>query len=124
MLPKIKIDGCALCTQSNYLVYPTNVIWKNQQNEEETVGGLIVSRGTNETTPIEDSPPITGKPSSSAAGATAILSTIKHGITRSGVTGSIRSLSKVNKFGGFDCPGCAWPDPDDHPQQNFSNANQ
>jgi len=73
-----------------------------------------VSRETNETPPIEDTPPITGKPSSSAAGATAILSTIKHGITRSGVTGSISSLSKVNKFGGFDCPGCAWPDPDDH----------
>ena len=73
-----------------------------------------MSRETNETPPIEDTPPITGKPSSSAAGATAILSTIKHGITRSGVTGSISSLSKVNKFGGFDCPGCAWPDPDDH----------
>lgn len=73
-----------------------------------------MSRETIETPPIEDTPPITGKPSSSAAGATAILSTIKHGITRSGVTGSIRSLSKVNKFGGFDCPGCAWPDPDDH----------
>ena len=91
-----------------------HILWIYQQNEEEPVGGLIVSRGTNETTPIEDSPPITGKPSSSAAGATAILSTIKHGITRSGVTGSISSLSKVNKFGGFDCPGCAWPDPDDH----------
>ena len=73
-----------------------------------------MSRETNETPPIEDTPPITGKPSSSAAGATAILSTIKHGITRSGITGSISSLSKVNKFGGFDCPGCAWPDPDDH----------
>lgn len=73
-----------------------------------------MSRETNETPPIEDTPPITGKPSSSAAGATAILSTIKHGITRSGVTGTISSLSKVNKFGGFDCPGCAWPDPDDH----------
>ena len=73
-----------------------------------------MSRETIETPPIEETPPITGKPSSSAAGATAILSTIKHGITRSGVTGSISSLSKVNKFGGFDCPGCAWPDPDDH----------
>ena len=48
-----------------------------------------MSRETNETPPIEDTPPITGKPSSSAAGATAIISTIKHGITRSGVTGSI-----------------------------------
>ena len=30
--------------------------------------------------------------------------------------GAIRSLSnltRVNSFYGFDCPGCAWPDPDD-----------
>ena len=31
-----------------------------------------------------------------------------------GVINSISKLSKVNDFHGFDCPGCAWPDPDDH----------
>lgn len=71
-------------------------------------------RETFETTPHENSPPQTGKTSSSAAGATAILSTLKHGFSRSGISGSFSSFSKVNKFGGFDCPGCAWPDPDDH----------
>ena len=71
-------------------------------------------RETFETTPHENSPPQTGKTSSSAAGATAILSTLKHGLSRSGISGSFSSFSKVNKFGGFDCPGCAWPDPDDH----------
>lgn len=73
-----------------------------------------MGRETFETTPHENSPPQTGKTSSSAAGATAILSTFKHGFSRSGISGSISSFSKVNKFGGFDCPGCAWPDPDDH----------
>jgi len=73
-----------------------------------------VGRETIETTPHENSPPQTGKTSSSAAGATAILSTLKHGFSRSGISGSFSSFSKVNKFGGFDCPGCAWPDPDDH----------
>ena len=24
-----------------------------------------------------------------------------------------RLVSKMNQKGGFDCPGCAWPDPDD-----------
>src|SRR3546814_13443500 len=24
-----------------------------------------------------------------------------------------RALFKMNQFGGFDCPSCAWPDPDD-----------
>jgi len=73
-----------------------------------------VSRETIATPPLEDKPPVTGNTSSSAAGATAIISTIKHGISRSGISKSISSFSKVNKFGGFDCPGCAWPDPDDH----------
>lgn len=75
---------------------------------------FTVGRETFETTPHENSPPQTGKTSSSAAGATAILSTLKHGLSRSGISGSFSSFSKVNKFGGFDCPGCAWPDPDDH----------
>jgi len=73
-----------------------------------------VGRETFETTPLEESPPKTGQTSTSAAGATAILSTLKHGFSRSGISGSFSSFSKVNKFGGFDCPGCAWPDPDDH----------
>ena len=73
-----------------------------------------MSRETVETPPLEDRPPVTGETSSSAAGAPAIISTIKHGISRSGISNSISSFSKVNKFGGFDCPGCAWPDPDDH----------
>ena len=73
-----------------------------------------MSRETIATPPLEEKPPVTGNTSSSAAGATAIISTIKHGISRAGISKSISSLSKVNKFGGFDCPGCAWPDPDDH----------
>jgi molybdopterin-dependent oxidoreductase alpha subunit len=31
-----------------------------------------------------------------------------------GIINSIGKLSKVNDFQGFDCPGCAWPDPDSH----------
>ena len=73
-----------------------------------------MNRGTIETPPSEDNPPTIGKPSSVAAGIPAILSTIKHGFSKSGLIGSVSSFRKVNKFGGFDCPGCAWPDPDDH----------
>jgi hypothetical protein len=25
----------------------------------------------------------------------------------------MRALFKMNQMGGFDCPSCAWPDPDD-----------
>ena len=73
-----------------------------------------MSRGALETPPEENQPPQLGKPSNVAAGAPAIISTMKHGISKSGITGAISSLNRVNKFGGFDCPGCAWPDPDGH----------
>jgi molybdopterin-dependent oxidoreductase alpha subunit len=39
---------------------------------------------------------------------------MKYGIRNMGVINSITKLSKVNDFHGFDCPGCAWPDPDSH----------
>ncbi len=73
-----------------------------------------MSRGALETPPEENQPPQVGEPSNVAAGVPAIISTMKHGISKSGITGAISSLNRVNKFGGFDCPGCAWPDPDGH----------
>ena len=47
-----------------------------------------------------------------AAGIPAALSSMKHGITRMGVAKTVKSLMMVNQQKGFDCPGCAWPDPD------------
>lgn len=67
----------------------------------------------NATTPLEENPPKKGSQSKSAAGMPAIVSTAKHGFSKMGLIRSISSLTKVNKFTGFDCPGCAWPDPDD-----------
>jgi len=64
------------------------------------------------TTPMEEERPRKGTTSISAAGFPAILSTVKHGFSKMGVLASLSNLSSVNKFDGFDCPGCAWPDPD------------
>ena len=64
------------------------------------------------TTPMEEERPRKGTTSTSAAGFPAILSTVKHGFSKMGVLASLSNLSSVNKFEGFDCPGCAWPDPD------------
>lgn len=64
------------------------------------------------TTPMEEGQPRKGKTSKSAAGLPAILSTVKHSVSKMGVLASVSNLSSVNKFHGFDCPGCAWPDPD------------
>ena len=65
-------------------------------------------------TPLEEKPPKLSPPKDSAAGIPAVVSTMKYGLTNMGVINSISKLSKVNDFHGFDCPGCAWPDPDDH----------
>ena len=64
------------------------------------------------TTPLEETPPKKVAPKTSAAGFPAIISTAKHGLSKMGVMASLSNLSRVNKFNGFDCPGCAWPDPD------------
>ena len=65
-------------------------------------------------TPLEPEPPRLSKPKKSAAGIPAILSTAKYGLGNMGLISSIKKLAKVNDFDGFDCPGCAWPDPDNH----------
>ncbi len=46
-----------------------------------------------------------------AAGIPAATNSLKHGIKKMGVTKTIKTLTTVNQSGGFDCPGCAWPDP-------------
>ena len=68
----------------------------------------------NPLTPLENKPPNLSHPKNSAAGIPAVISTMKYGVRNMGVINSITKLSKVNDFHGFDCPGCAWPDPDSH----------
>lgn len=48
----------------------------------------------------------------SAAGLYSIYETLKRGVAEMGVGNSFRTLLKVNQTDGFDCPSCAWPDPD------------
>ena len=68
----------------------------------------------NPLTPLESKSPNLSNPKNSAAGIPAVISTMNYGIKNMGVIDSISKLSKVNDFHGFDCPGCAWPDPDSH----------
>ena len=46
-----------------------------------------------------------------AAGIPAAVSSMNHGIRKMGLTKTVRTLLMVNQKDGFDCPGCAWPDP-------------
>jgi molybdopterin-dependent oxidoreductase alpha subunit len=49
----------------------------------------------------------------SSAGMPAVFSALGHARRYMGVGIAYRTMFKVNQKGGFDCPGCAWPDPDD-----------
>ncbi|MBT0606722.1 FdhF/YdeP family oxidoreductase [Aequorivita echinoideorum] len=55
-----------------------------------------------------------GKVYKTAAGFEAVASTAKHILEEMNVSRGFIALQKLNQVDGYDCPGCAWPDPDDH----------
>ena len=48
-----------------------------------------------------------------AAGVPAIISSLKFIKDEVGIEKGAKLLNNMNQMGGFDCPGCAWSDPDD-----------
>ncbi len=54
-----------------------------------------------------------GKIKKAAVGIRAVLSAGKTVFGEAGVVRGLTALWHLNKKGGFDCPSCAWPDPDD-----------
>lgn len=48
-----------------------------------------------------------------AAGIPAVVSSVKHILGAMDVFRGMKALLALNQKGGFDCPSCAWPDPDD-----------
>jgi len=51
-------------------------------------------------------------PKTIAAGIPAIEKSMEFAWTEAGLVRGTVSLLKLNQKDGFDCPGCAWPDPD------------
>ncbi|UII29862.1 FdhF/YdeP family oxidoreductase [Fulvivirga ulvae] len=51
-------------------------------------------------------------PKKLAGGIPAVISSMKHVYGEAGVIEGTKTMLKINQFKGFDCPGCAWPDPD------------
>ncbi|MCG8763132.1 FdhF/YdeP family oxidoreductase [Tenacibaculum finnmarkense] len=47
-----------------------------------------------------------------AVGTKAIKSALSHVFSETGIVKGIQLLKNINQLDGFDCPGCAWPDPD------------
>lgn len=55
----------------------------------------------------------TGPVKKAAAGIPAVIESMKQVFGEAGVIRGIKALNKLNQKDGFDCPSCAWPDPDD-----------
>src|SRR5689334_19715868 len=62
--------------------------------------------------PIETEGIRIGKPSASAGGVPAVLHSLQPTLSEMGMTRGIKAWLNVNQKKGFDCPSCAWPDPD------------
>jgi molybdopterin-dependent oxidoreductase alpha subunit len=67
------------------------------------------ARGPQSEPPAKVSPPKTH-----AAGLGAVTSSALHTLAQMNPLRGARVWLTVNQKQGFDCPGCAWPDPDDH----------
>ena len=51
------------------------------------------------------------EPKKAAAGVEAVAVALKRAVRHMGLTRSSRTLLRLNQVHGFDCQGCAWPDP-------------
>jgi molybdopterin-dependent oxidoreductase alpha subunit len=54
------------------------------------------------------------EPKKAAAGVEAVAVALKRAVEHMGVTRAGRALRRLNQVEGFDCQGCAWPDPSPH----------
>src|ERR1043166_9891642 len=60
---------------------------------------------------VDDADLSISAPKQSAAGVGGVAHGLAPVIAQMGVVRGTRTLLKLNQAGGFDCPGCAWPDP-------------
>jgi molybdopterin-dependent oxidoreductase alpha subunit len=58
-----------------------------------------------------DDEPRVSPPERSAAGVTGAVAGARAALGRMGPSRTVRTLLRVNQVDGFDCPGCAWPEP-------------
>lgn len=67
---------------------------------------------TNAQPPVELTGLKSGKIESTAAGIKAVTSAVQHVLNEMDLPRAIKVLNNMNQKEGFDCSGCAWPDPD------------
>src|SRR5919109_5115036 len=68
--------------------------------------------------PVQDAPQV-AEPKHAAAGLPAIGHSLRMAQQQMGVKRTALTLLRVNQKDGFDCPGCAWPEPDHRHKAEF-----
>jgi molybdopterin-dependent oxidoreductase alpha subunit len=68
--------------------------------------------------PVQDAPEVS-EPKHAAAGLPAVGHTLRVARQQMGVRRAALTLLRVNQKDGFDCPGCAWPEPDHRHRAEF-----
>ncbi|WP_225652862.1 FdhF/YdeP family oxidoreductase [Streptomyces pseudogriseolus] len=68
--------------------------------------------------PVQDAPTV-AEPKRTAAGLPAIGHTLRMAHQQMGVKRTALTLLSVNQKDGFDCPGCAWPEPEHRHKAEF-----
>ncbi len=61
--------------------------------------------------PDDSSTSRVARPSTAAGGAAAVAATLRYARAETGLLRGARVLARTNQEAGFDCPGCAWPEP-------------
>ncbi|MFJ6022211.1 FdhF/YdeP family oxidoreductase [Nocardiopsis alba] len=80
---------------------------------------VVVTHQDSETPdPVQDDPEV-GPPARSAVGVPAVLNSVRHVGDQAGIRRGLPAMLAVNQKRGFDCPGCAWPDPDKRHKAEF-----
>ncbi len=63
--------------------------------------------------------PKVSPPREVAGGLTAVLNALRHVFAKAGAARGAKALASLNQADGFDCPGCAWPEPDKRSRAEF-----
>ena len=59
------------------------------------------------------------QPKRSAAGVPSVARAVEYALHEMGPRRSLQALLATNQTHGFDCPSCAWPDPDHRKKAEF-----
>ena len=85
----------------------------NVPTAEKNITSIETTHGTVWLLPKKSDDDLTQKPiKKKSTGMKAVMVSAKYGISEAGLLRGTLPMLQMNQKDGFDCPGCAWPDPD------------